>query len=70
MRVWIDGNTLRVAVLESDWLKDQAREQLATVPADDRTLITAPGKAVRDFLVSAAADPEACDETEVFTRVQ
>jgi hypothetical protein len=70
VRVWTEGDTLRVAFLESDWLKEQAGQQVPTITADDRTLITAPSEAVRDFFVKAAADPEACGEPDVLTRVQ
>jgi hypothetical protein len=70
IRVWIEGNTLRVAFLESDWLRQKASEQVPTVPINDRTLITAPSEAVRDFLVEAGADPKAWGEPEVLTRHQ
>jgi hypothetical protein len=52
MRVWIDGETLRFATLDSDSLKDAARKQLALQDVDDRTLITAPGDAVLRFLIN------------------
>jgi hypothetical protein len=70
VRVWTEGGTLSLAFMESGWLKAQADRQIATVPLNDQTLITAPSEAVRDFLVKAAADPEACDEPEVLTRAQ
>ena len=70
VRVRTEGGTLSLAFMDSGWLKVQAGQQVATVPLDDRTLITAPSEAVRDFLMKAAADPEACDEPEVLTRVQ
>jgi len=70
VRVWTEGSTLRVAFLESDWLKEQARDQVSTVPTDYRTLITAPSEAVRDFFVKTADDPQAFDEPEVLTRAQ
>jgi|ERR1700733_640751 len=70
VRVRTEGGSLSLAFMESGWLKVQASQQVATVPLNDRTLITAPSEAVRDFLVNAAADPEACDEPEVLTRTQ
>jgi hypothetical protein len=70
VRVWTEGSTLRVAFLESDWLKEQASQQVPAVPAEDRTLITAPSDAVREFLMRTAGDPQACDEPEVLTRVE
>ena len=68
--VWTEGSKLRVAFLESRWLKEQASKQLPTVPTNDRTLITAPSEAVRSFLVKVGADPKACDEPEELRRVQ
>jgi hypothetical protein len=70
VRVWTEGNTLSVAFLESDWLKQKASEQVPTVPIDDRTLITAPSEAARDFFVEAGADPNAWGEPEVLSRHQ
>jgi hypothetical protein len=70
VRVWTEGGTLSLAFMESGWIKAQAGQQVATVPLNDRTLITAPSEVVRDFFVRAATDPEACDEPEVLTRVQ
>jgi hypothetical protein len=70
VRVWTEGNTLRFAFLQSDWLKEQAAKQLPTVPANDRTLIIGPGEAVGRFLAKAGADPRAGDEPEVLHRVQ
>jgi hypothetical protein len=70
VRVWIDGNTLRTALLHTDWLKERASKQLPTVPAKDRTLITGSGDAVRAFLAKAASDPKASDEPDEFHRVQ
>ena len=60
IRIWVAGSTLRMAFLDSDWLKKQAAQQLPTTPADDnRTLIVAPGDAVRGFLLKAGADSKA-----------
>jgi|CZKE01.1.fsa_nt_gi hypothetical protein len=70
VRVWTEGSTLRFAFLQSDWLKEQAGQQLPTVPVKDRTLIAAPSEAVGNFLAKIGADPKACDEPEVLRRVQ
>jgi hypothetical protein len=70
VRVWIEGDTLRVAFLQSDWLKQKASEQVPTVAIDDKTLITASSEAVRDFFMGAGSDPEACGEPDVLTRQQ
>jgi hypothetical protein len=70
VRLWTEGDTLRVAVLESDWIVEQAGKQLATAPADKRTLITAPGESVRIFLTRAGADPRAYDDPGVLRRLR
>jgi hypothetical protein len=70
VRVWIEGSTIRIALLQSDWFKQQASQQLPTAATKDRTLITAPTEAVRNFLVKTGADPKAFEETEVLRRLQ
>ena len=55
MRIWIDGTTLRFATLDSAWLKENARKQLAIQDVGDRALITAPGDAVLRFLIAYGA---------------
>ena len=74
VRIWTEGATLRIAFLETGWLKEQAARQLSTAPAasqvKDRVLITAPGEAVGKFLAKFAADPKACDEPDVLRRLQ
>jgi hypothetical protein len=70
VRVWLEGNTLQIAFLESDWLKEQAGRQLPTVPAKDRMLITGTGQAVGRFLGKLGADPRASAPPEVLHRVQ
>lgn len=69
MRVWTEGITLRMAFLDSDWLKEEAGRQLPTAPVEkDRTLITAPGEAVGQFFAKTGADPKAYDEPETLHR--
>jgi hypothetical protein len=70
LRVWTEGSTLRIAFLQSDWLEAQARQELPTVRTEERTLITAPSEAVRNFLTKIGADPKACGEPDVLHRVQ
>jgi hypothetical protein len=70
VRVWTEGSTVRIALLQSDWFTQQATQQLPTAPAKDRTLITAPSEAVRNFLAKIGADPRAFDETGVLRRLQ
>jgi hypothetical protein len=45
--------------LESDWLKAQAKQALATQPSGGDTLITTRGDAVPQFLKKFGADPRA-----------
>jgi hypothetical protein len=58
-RVWTDGGGLRWAYLDSDWLKDKAKQTLGTQAAGDRTLITAKGAAVVEFLKKFGVDDKA-----------
>jgi hypothetical protein len=70
LRLWTEGDTLRIALLESDWLVGQARQQLPTAPAGKRTLITAPGEAVRIFLTKVGANPKAYSEPGILHRLK
>jgi len=70
VRVWTEGSTLRLAFLQSDWLKHEAGRLLPAVPANDRTLVIAPGDPVRAFLTKLGADPKAFDEADVLRRLQ
>ena len=71
VRVWIEGNTLRTVFLESDWLKEQARQQIPVVLTKDRLIMTAPGEAVAKFLAKFGADPKAAgDDPDSLRRIQ
>ena len=70
MRVWPEGLTLRLSFLDSDWLKQQARQQLAVQTTKDRTLITAPSDAVRTFLMKYGVDAKAYSEPQVLNKAQ
>jgi hypothetical protein len=59
VRLWPSAGTLKWVYLESDWLKDQAKQALATQPSGGDTLITTPGDAVAQFLKKFGADPRA-----------
>jgi len=59
VRVWTDGGGLKWVYLDSDWLKDKAKQTLGTQAAGDRTLITARGAAVVEFLKKFGADDNA-----------
>jgi hypothetical protein len=70
VRVWTKGSTLRVAFLQSDWLRQAAGQFLPAAPAKDRTLVTSAGEAVRTFLTKFGADTRAIDEADVLRRLQ
>src|SRR5207247_1218955 len=59
LRVWVNGTTLRFATLDSAWLKENARKQLAIQDAGDRALITAAGDAVLRFFATFGASDDA-----------
>lgn len=59
VRFWTDGGGLRWVYLDSAWLKDKAKQTLGTQAAGDRTLITAKGAAVAEFLKKFGADERA-----------
>jgi hypothetical protein len=61
---------LRWTFLDSDWLKQAASQQLAVQPSGDRSLITAPGEAVRQFLLKSGADNRAYSKATVLQRAQ
>lgn len=68
LRVWIEGTTLRVAFLDSKWLKEKASAQLATQPEGDRLLITSPQEDVTRFLLAYGGDDRAYGKTSVLSR--
>lgn len=70
VRVWPGGNSLKMAFLDSDWLKQNAAQSLATTTANDRLLIIAPGDAVRGFLMKFGADEKAYSKPDLLERVQ
>lgn len=70
MRVWPEGSTLRMAFLDSDWLKQQATQQLAVQVTADRTVIVAPSDAVRSFLTKYGADARAYGEQQVLQKAE
>jgi hypothetical protein len=69
LRVWIEGATLRVAFLDSKWLREKASAQLAT-QAGDRLLITSPQEDVTRFLLTYGGDDRAYGEISVLSRQQ
>jgi hypothetical protein len=69
LRVWIEGATLRMAFLDSKWLREKASAQLAT-QAGDRLLITSPQEDVTRFLLTYGGDDRAYGEITVLSRQQ
>jgi hypothetical protein len=59
VRLWPSAGALKWAYLDSDWLRAQARQALATQPSDGNTLISAPGDAAARFLKKFGGDPRA-----------
>jgi hypothetical protein len=59
VRLWPSAGELKWVYLESDWLKEQAKQALATQPSGGNTLITTPGDAAAQFLKKFGADPRA-----------
>jgi hypothetical protein len=74
LRVWMEGATLRIAFLDSQWLRGHAGAELAVQDmAPDtgvRVLITAPGDAVTRFLLTYGGDERAFGEPIVLTRLE
>jgi hypothetical protein len=69
VRVWVEGNTLKFAWLDSSWLKEKARKQLAVEDVGDRALITAPGDKVLAFLLTYGAAGDAYGTPEEWHRL-
>jgi hypothetical protein len=69
VRIWPDAGTMKWAYLDSDWLRQQAKQSLATQPSGDRTLITTPGDPVVQFLNQYGADSRAYGKQNLFVRV-
>ena len=69
LRVWIEGATLRVAFLDSQWLREKAGAELAT-QAGDRLLITSPQEDVTRFLLTYGGDDRAYGKITVLSRQQ
>ena len=70
MRIWLQGDTLRIAFLDSDWIKERAVQRLGAQATENRTLITVPSDAARAFLLKYGTDDRAPGEPEALHRVQ
>ena len=70
LRVWTEGATLRMAFLDSKWLREKASAQLATQQTGDRLLITSPAEEVTRFLLTNGGDDRAFGKITALTRQQ
>jgi hypothetical protein len=70
VRVWPEAGMLRWTLVDTDWLKEQALQLLTTQRDGDRTIVTAPGPAVREFMRRFAGDERARGKIETWTRAQ
>jgi len=62
VRVWPGDDKMQWAFLDSDWMRQQAKQSLATQENSDRTLITHQGDAVAQFLKKFGTDDRAHGE--------
>jgi len=69
-RVWPGDDTLRWVLLDSDWLRQQARQSLATQETDDRTLVTTQGETAAQFLTKFGADERAYGQISDLVKVK
>jgi hypothetical protein len=70
VRVWPETATLRWTLVDSDWLKEQAVQFLPAQRDGDRTIVTAPVPAVREFMRRFGGDERASGKIETWTRAQ
>jgi hypothetical protein len=70
VRVWPEVSMLRWTLVDSDWLKEQAVQLLPTQRDGDRTIVTAPAPAVREFVRRFGGDERARGKIETWTRAQ
>ena len=70
LRFSLQGATLRIAFLDSDWLRQLAVQQLGAQNAEGRTVSGASGDAVRNFLVKYGGDPRAQGDEQLLFKAQ
>lgn len=70
MRIWRDGETVRMAFLDTDWLREQARLALKLEAVADHLVIVSPASAVKRFLAQAGMDARAYGEPEILHRIR
>jgi len=67
-RVWVEGGTLRLAWLDTAWLKEKARKCLAVQDAGESALVTTTGDTFWRFLLTYGADEQAVGKEIVLQR--
>jgi hypothetical protein len=70
VRVWTEGASLRTGMLGSEWPGEEASQQLASRPLRGSLLLTAPGTAIRAFLMWREPDEKAYCDLTTFQRLQ
>lgn len=70
VRFWLDGNTLRWAFVDSDWIKARlAEKKLAAVTVDKTVVLTEPPAGLLALLASDGAPESAYDEVTKLVRM-
>ena len=69
VRIWIEGDTLRFALLDTAWIKDLVRRELAW-EEEAGLVITAPGDQVARFLEAYGGDERAYEHVDTLERVR
>ena len=71
IRIWTGGGSLRWTYLDSEWLRQQAAQELPNrVRDDNKMLLTAPAAPLHGFLSKYAADARAYGNIEEWQRLQ
>lgn len=70
-RVFLNGDSMRIAFLSDQWIKDHAKEGNLTLPSitgPDGILLTAKTEELREFAIEHAEDTEVFSERFLFER--
>lgn len=72
VKVSLEGDTLRLALLDQDWVRKQLEDKKIVVAHEDfdedTTILTAPPPQLREFLKGIATTKEAFGDTDTFNR--
>jgi hypothetical protein len=76
-RVWFEGDSMRIATLEADWLRKMIQNKKLKIPYipnkeadDDQFLVTASSKELQSFVTKYADNKEAFPEPGVFHKLK